>query len=156
MIEDGPDLTMQRWRAHAADVTLFARPEGSPLLEAQVAGTCLQLFERTNPYAAPPGPARVLIDATGRVVGPGDADAPALEVPRRGALAGNGRVVERDGDAAIVDVGAPLLLHLPEDAGEVPVGTWLRFEADPPLHAFVLPTAPTAHPLTGREVDEAV
>ncbi len=149
---------MQRWQAHAAEATLFARPEGSPLLEAEVAGACLQLLERTNPYGAPPGPARILVDAEATVaeVAP-DAEGPELRVPRRGAVAGVGRLLERDGDVVAVDAGAPLLLRLADGAlSEAPLGTWIRFEAAPPLHAFVLPPAVPPPPLTGREVDEAV
>jgi hypothetical protein len=156
MVEDGPDAFLQRWRAYAAKAALFARPEGSPLLEAEVDGVVLQLLERTNPYLAPPGPARLVVNA---VVGSlelceeAEAD---LTVPRRGALAGCGRVLEREGRLVAVDCGAPLVLACEREPGaQVASGAWVRFEATPPIHAFVLPPERRREPGDGRSIDEA-
>ena len=61
MIEDSVDAFVTRWRGHAADVELFPRHEGSPLLECRAGTALLQLFERTGPYLWRPGPGRVII-----------------------------------------------------------------------------------------------
>lgn len=157
MIEDGPDAFVQRWRRYAADAVLFARPEGSPLLEAEVDGAVLQVLERTNPYLAVPGPARLLVNPTASVLQRTDATGPELSVPSRGALEGAGVVLAREGRMVVVDAGAPLVLACdpaPDDADAV-VGAWVRFEASPPIHGFVLPPERRAGPSDGRSVDEA-
>ncbi|MFO7545037.1 MAG: hypothetical protein R6W77_06035 [Trueperaceae bacterium] len=61
MIEDSVDAFVTRWRGHAAEVELFPRHEGSPLLECRAGTALLQLFERTGPYLWRPGPGRVII-----------------------------------------------------------------------------------------------
>lgn len=61
MLEDSVDSFVARWRRYAADVELFPRHEGSPLLECRAGTALLQLFERTGPYLWRPGAARVII-----------------------------------------------------------------------------------------------
>lgn len=156
MIEDGPEAFVKRWGAFAGDAVLFARPEGSPLLEAGVAGTVVQLLERTNPYLAVPGPSRLLVNPTATRLEATEETAPSLAVPSRGALEGAGRVLEREGRVAVVDAGWPVVLGLPTEGADVAVeGAWIRFEAEAPIHGFVLPPERRAAPVTGREVDEA-
>ena len=156
MIEDGPEAFVKRWGTYAGDAVLFARPEGSPLLEAGVAGTVVQLLERTNPYLAAPGAARLLVNPTAVRIEATDEAPPRLTVPSRGALEGAGRVVEREGRVAVIDAGWPVVLALPSDGADDAVeGAWVRFEADPPIHGFVLPPERRSAPATGREVDEA-
>lgn len=143
MIEDSPESFVQRWGRFAADARLFARPEGSPLLEADVGGALLQLFERTNPYLAEPGPARVLVhpvvDAIRRANGAA-AGGKRIEVPSRGALRAVGTVVAREDSVLVVDAGAPLVVAADAaPAEDVGPGTWVRFDAEPPVHGFVLP-----------------
>lgn len=159
VIEEGPETFTQRWRRYAADAVLFARPEGSPLLEAEVAGTVVQLLERTNPYLGVPGAARLVVQANAETMEACAADAvPSLEVPARGTLRGRGPVLEREGRLVVLDVGAPILVALPE--GEAALdprpGDRLQFEARAPIHGFVLPPAsrsPAAG--NGRGIDDA-
>lgn len=61
MLEDSVDSFVARWRRYAADVELFPRHEGSPLLECRAGTALVQLFERTGPYLWRPGAARVII-----------------------------------------------------------------------------------------------
>lgn len=154
MIEDSPETFVQRWRPFAAEARLFARTEGSPLLEAEVGGAVLQLFERTNPYVGEPGSARVVVHpVVERIERADEAGAPGaggkrMEVPARGALTAVGPVLMRDDALLVVDAGAPLVVAAvtapPDDIGP---GAWVRFTAEPPIHAFVLPkprsTAPS-------------
>jgi hypothetical protein len=156
MFEDGPDAFLQRWRAYASDAVLFARPEGSPLLEAEVGGAVVQLLERTNPYIATPGSARLVVNATVPELTACEADEPELSVPHRGALAGCGRVLEREGRLVAVDAATPVLLacEVAPD-GDVAPGAWVRFEAAPPVHGFVLPPERRRESGDGRSIDEA-
>lgn len=139
MTEEGPESFMKHWRAYAAQATLFPRPEGKPLLEAEIAGCIVQLFERTNPYHAPPGPARLVLHATAERWDPAEAGEASLRVPALGTLHGRGRVVHREGRTVVVDAGEPLVLALPEADPSAAEGRWIHFEAPAPLHAFVLP-----------------
>jgi hypothetical protein len=155
MIEDGPDAFTKRWNAYAGQATLFARPEGSPLLEAGLGATVVQLLERTNPYLAAPGPARLLVNPTAARLERLSEPRTELSVPARGALAAAGEVVERDGRIAVVDAGLPLVVALPAGDDEAEVGAFVAFEAEAPIHGFVLPPERRTGPISGREVDEA-
>jgi hypothetical protein len=99
MIEDSVDAFVTRWRGHAAEVELFPRHEGSPLLECRAGAALLQLFERTGPYLWRPGPGRVIIHPVTE----------ALEViaedaaPARGGGAGRGD----DGRSPVTPAGGP-------------------------------------------------
>lgn len=162
MIEEGPDAFMKRWREYASDAVLFARPEGSPLLEAELGGTVLQLFERTNPYLASPGAARLLVNPTATLIEvaeelAGEDEAPELIVPARGAVSGRGRVVEAEGRIVVVDAGTPIVLAC-EDVppeGATTIGAWVRFEAAPPIHGFVVSAGVRARPTELTPIDEA-
>ena len=157
MIEEGPEAFVQRWRRYAADATVFARPEGSPLLEVLVAGAVLQLLERTNPYLGVPGSARVLVQASADALEACVDEARRLEVPSRGTLRAQGPVLAREGRVVAIDAGAPLLVALDGGAGEdVAVGDWVRCEAEAPIHGFVLPPeAPPPVGSDGRGIDDA-
>lgn len=157
MIEDGPDAFVKRWREYASDAVLFARAEGSPLLEAELGGTVVQLLERTNPYLACPGAAVLLVNPTAALIEVTEEASPELVVPTRGALAGRGRVVAADGHIVVVDAGTPIVLAC-EDVPQQDVtetGAWVRFEAAPPIHGFVLSAGARARPAERPPIDEA-
>lgn len=158
MIEDGPDTFAQHWRRFAAEGILFARPEGSPLLEVDLGGTVVQLLERTNPYAGTPGRARLLVQPSTDGLEPPEGDGPSIEVPWRGAIRAQGEVLHREGRMVVVDAGVPLLVDVwaLSDADAPAVGDRVRFLAGPPIHGFVLPreNGPAAE-RRGRNVDEA-
>lgn len=157
MIEDGPDAFMKRWREYASDAVLFARAEGSPLLEAEVGGTVVQLFERTNPYLGSPGPARVLVNPTATLIEPSDEEARELVVPTRGTVAGCGRVVDAEGRIVVVDAGTPIVLACVQAPPQevTTIGAWVRFEAAAPIHGFVLFDGSRPGPAQNTPVDEA-
>lgn len=157
MIEDGPDAFMKRWREYASDAVLFARAEGSPLLEAEVGGVVMQLFERTNPYLGSPGAARVLVNPTATLIEPTSEEAKELVVPTRGTVTGRGRVVDAEGRIVVVDAGTPIVLACEQASllDVATVGAWVRFEAALPIHGFVVPGRPRARPVDSTPVDEA-
>jgi len=157
MIEDGPDAFMKRWREYASDAVLFARAEGSPLLEAEVGGTVVQLFERTNPYLANPGAARVLVNPTATLIEAVDEGTRELVVPTRGTVAGRGRVVDAEGRIVVVDVGTPILVACEQASLDdvATIGAWVRFEAALPIHGFVVSGRPRPGPVESTPVDEA-
>lgn len=155
VIEDAPDAFVQRFRTYATPATLFARPEGSPLLEADVAGTVVQLLERTNPYDAPPGAATLILNPTAHEVRDADDGDVALQVPERGALRGAGAVLAHEPGALVVDAGVPVVLAV-ETPDAWPVGRRVAFDAAPPIHAFVLPPDRRPdRPDEGGSIDEA-
>lgn len=157
MIEDGPDAFMKRWREYASDAVLFARAEGSPLLEAEIGGTVMQLFERTNPYLGSPGAARVLVNPTATLIEPTSDEATELVVPTRGTVAGRGRVVEVEGRIVVVDAGTPIVLACEQASlsDVATIGAWVRFEAPLPIHGFVVAGRSRTGPADRTPVDEA-
>lgn len=140
MVEESLEAFVQRWRAFAAEARLFARPEGSPLLEAAVHGAILQLFERTNPYLGTPGSAHVVVHPVTDRVQRTDTAEKRLEVPSRGALRARGLVLEREDPILVVDAGAPLVAAVEETPDpSILAGEWVTFDAAAPIHGFVLP-----------------
>lgn len=155
MIEDSLEAFVQRWRGFAAEARLFARPEGSPLLELALDGAVLQTFERTNPYLGAPGTALVLVQPVTEAVRPGVAGERALEVPERAGLRAHGLILERDDPFLAVDAGTPLVVACEAPLpGGLLAGDWVSFDARPPVHAFVLPRVRTAS--SARPTDEAL
>ncbi len=159
MIEESPESFISRWRAHAADVELFPRTEGSPLLEALAGDALVHLFERTGPYLGRPGPAKVIIQpVTDGMEHAEDGSVLGVEVTGLGRFVACGRVLEVEGRIVVVDAGVPLVVALldlepPEDEGprweghrrqEAHVqpfrpGELVRFTNLPPAHGFVVP-----------------
>lgn len=138
VFEESLEGFISRWRPYAAPARLFGRAEGSPLVECRVGGTILQLLERTNPYLGAPGPASAIINpSTSRVEltsGP-----PGVEVTGISRAHMRGTVELREDPFLVVDVGFPVVLGVtgPIPAGVVP-GATVGFEAEPPIHGFVL------------------
>jgi len=152
MIEESPESFIARWREHAADVELFPRTEGSPLLEARAGGALVQLFERTGPYLGRPGPAKVIIhavtDAVERLEGEAE---PGIEVTGLSRFQACGRVVAAEGRVAVVDAGVPVVVGVLGHVGSPPrLGDTVRFTSRPPAHGFVV-VADTPSVLRRRE-----
>lgn len=140
MLEDSPEGFASRWARYAAEVELFPRTEGSPLLECKAGSAMLQLFERTGPYLSRPGAKRVIIhplaDAVERV--PSDT-VPTLAANGISSLQAQGTVLAVEGEFVVVDAGVPLVVGL---RGELPdglaVGESVRFDSPAPVHGFVI------------------
>ncbi len=141
MIEESPEAFIQRWRRHAAGAQLFSRTEGSPLLECRLGDALVQLFERTGPYVARPGPARVVVNPSTTAFEPAEPGQRAIEATGLGMIRASGLVVERDGRSVVLDCGVPLVVSLLEPEGELPEdGRFVRFESVGPIHGFVVPS----------------
>lgn len=151
MFEESPDGFIHRWREYAAAVRIFSRTEGLPLLEAEVAGAILQMLERTGPYQAPPGLARLIVNPTAQRLAPAGGERKLLEVAGIGQARIQGQIVLRDDPFLVVDAGAPLVVGVLEPIPrEAIAGAWINFESVPPIHAFVLrearaPVLPSAN-----------
>ncbi|GGS35301.1 hypothetical protein [Deinococcus knuensis] len=130
-----------RFGAFAADGTLYPQREGSPLLEFAAGGRVLYLFDRSGPYAALPGPGRVVVhgvlDPQGTLAAPGGPE--TLAVLGVSGVEGVGRVLAALPGALVVQARLPLVLGSFGPLPEVPVGGWLAFRTLPPLHGFVVP-----------------
>lgn len=140
MFEESPEAFISHWRSHAADVNVFSRVEGDPLLEFAVAGVILHALERTGPYLAAPGPARIIINPVTETVELLKGETERIEVTgtSRGRI--SGRVTHRDDPFLVVEAGAPLVVAvLGSLPAEIREGSHVTFEIQPPVHAFVLP-----------------
>ena len=129
-----------RFAAYAAAGELRPQCEGSPLLEFVAAGRVLYLFDRCGPYAASPGPARVvvhgLLDSV-QLEQPAPAEE-RLTVQGISAVSGMGEVLEVSRHIWVVRARLPLVLAAFEPLPPAQPGDWVSFATLPPLHGFIL------------------
>lgn len=97
------------------------------------------MLERTGPYLAPPGDARVIINPTAQRVELHDGRQTVLEVGGIGQARVCGRILRRDDPFLVIDAGAPLIVGVVEPIPEEAVAdAWVAFDSVPPIHGFVL------------------
>ena len=140
MFEESVESFITQWRPYAADVTLFAHTEGSPLLECRAAGVIFGVLERTNPYSAPIGPAKLILSLTTERIELAEEKVRKVVVLGPSHLKAWGVVVLRQGRVIVVDAGAPLVIGsfapLPDTLA---AGDWVAVTGLPPVHGFLLP-----------------
>ncbi|GGM55097.1 hypothetical protein GCM10008956_33790 [Deinococcus arenae] len=130
-----------RYAEFAAQGTLYPSREGSPLLEFGVAGRVLYLFDRSGPYAAQPGPARLVVhgvveDGGLHRLDSGDHQEQVQTLGVSG-VEGRGRVLAVWRQGLVVQARLPLVLGSFTPLPDVQVGDWVAFRTMPPLHGFV-------------------
>lgn len=140
MIEESPEAFIAEWGEHAVNATIFPRAEGVPLIEAEVNGVILQLFERTGPYEALPGERRLIIHAlTEELTVESEAEEVGTTVTGLSAVQVVGRVTLINERVLAVDAGFPIVVGLLGASPALPaVGETVRFENRPPLHGFIV------------------
>lgn len=170
VLEESVENFVNQWRDYALNVSFYARPEGSPLLELKAKQHIMQVFERTNPYAAPAGAGRAIIHALIEdftVLDEGK-DEGKKEVTITGVsqLEATGVVLEQRPRYLVVDVGIPLVVglinakrprHPKSDESEAMpqlLGQWLHFSNQAPLHGFVLSEYQESSTLRSDDYDE--
>ncbi len=140
MFEESVESFITQWRPYAADVTLFPHTEGSPLLECRTVGAIFGVLERTGPYSAGSGPAKVILHLTTERVEEAEEPVKKLVVLGPSQLEVGGLVVLRQGRMVIIDAGAPLVVGsfspLPETLA---AGDWVTVTGLAPVHGFLLP-----------------
>lgn len=140
VFEESPDGFISRWRNHAAPVRVFSRTEGIPLLEVEAGGAILQILERTGPYLATPGMAKVIINPTAHSVEVHQGGKRSIDATGIGQIRACGTISYREDPFLVVDIGVPMVLGVIEPLpDEAQPGAWVSFEAVPPIHGFVLP-----------------
>lgn len=139
-LENSESEFTERYAAYAAPGELYPGREGSPLLEFASGGRVLYLFDRTGPYTAPPGPARVIVHGilTPGSVQPAAQPAEVLSVQGISAVEGTGRVVQVIGRTWVVQARVTLVLSAFDPLPQAAPGEWFSFRTEPPLHGFVL------------------
>ncbi len=139
MFEESVESFITQWRPYAADATLFPHTEGSPLLECRAGSAIFGVLERTAPYAAPSGPAKLIVHLTTEQVALSEARERRLEVLGPSRLRATGLVILRQGRMVVVDAGAPLVVGsfgaLPE---QLAAGDWVEVFGLAPVHGFVV------------------
>ncbi|GMA17305.1 hypothetical protein E5F05_20325 [Deinococcus metallilatus] len=145
MLESSETEFASRYAAFAAEGELYPQPEGSPLLEFATGGRVLYLFDRTGPYVARPGFARVVVhgvlDLAGtRRLTPGEerGTPETLTVVGISGVEGTGEVLHAARQVWVVRARVPLVLAAFEPLPPVQVGEWVAFRTLPPLHGFLL------------------
>jgi len=162
VIEESPEGFIQRWREYAAEVQVFPRTEGSPMLECLAAGAILQVLDRTGPYQGGSGRRRVIINPMVETLEPLPEPARRLEVSGLGTLEAAGQLVAREGRMAVVDCGVPLIVAVLGDGeaaegGSLEEGGFVRFTSVPPVHGFVIQELRRDHRAdAGESADDAM
>ncbi len=140
MFEESVESFITQWRPYAADVTLFSHTEGTPLLECRAAGVIFSVLERTGPYSADIGSAKLILHLMTEHIEQSGEAARKLTVLGPSQLKAWGLVVLRQGRMVVVDAGAPLVIGsfapLPETLA---AGDWVTVTGLPPVHGFLLP-----------------
>ena len=143
MLETSVEDFALRFEADAAVGQLYPQPEGSPLMEFVSGGRTLYLFDRTGPYTARPGDARVIVHGTFSrfsLLGsrPGDAES-RLTVVGISGVEGSGKITRLASRfTVVVEARLPLVLSSFTPLPAMEVGDWLSFETQPPLHGFLV------------------
>ncbi|WP_192930830.1 hypothetical protein [Deinococcus sp. AJ005] len=131
-----------RYASHAAHGLIYPQPEGSPLLEFVAGGRVLYLFDRSGPYSAQPGKARVVVhgvlEADSVELLAGTEHREVLSVQGVSALAGCGQITHTVGKAWVVQARLPLVLAAFGELPQVTPGQWITFRTLAPLHGFVV------------------
>ena len=142
-LENSEAEFMARYGEYAASGLLYPQPEGSPLLEFAAGGRVLYLFDRCGPYAAPPGPARVVVNGlldlpATEVLGQDAPQGETLTLVGISAAEGCGQIEQVLGRSWVVRARLPLVLSAYSVLPAARPGDWVRFRTLPPLHGFVL------------------
>lgn len=137
-LESSVEEFTARFAPHAARGTLYPGIEGSPLLEFEAGGRVLYLFDRSGPYAARPGEARVVVHAVVETLEAAGEREEALNVVGVSAVEGVGEVLESGRGWCVVQARLPLVLGRFGPGVPARPGEWVRFRTAPPLHGFLV------------------
>ncbi|GGJ41977.1 hypothetical protein [Deinococcus roseus] len=139
VLENSIEEFIERFRTDATQGSLYPQPEGSVLLEFVAGGQVMYLFDRTGPYIARPGPARVIVHPLLKSLEPTDQHEEVLTSSQISALEGVGQVTRTEKGFIIVQARIPLVCGLlDQDVVNVKPGDWVRFETLAPTHGFYL------------------
>ncbi|AZI42984.1 hypothetical protein EHF33_09725 [Deinococcus psychrotolerans] len=141
MLETSVEDFVSRFEADAAEGQLYPQPEGSPLMEFVSGGRTLYLFDRTGPYTAKPGAARVIVHGTfARFAKLPSVPEPLTKLAAVGisGMEGVGQITRLASRfTVVVQARLPLVLSSFTPLPELEAGEWLSFETQPPLHGFL-------------------
>jgi hypothetical protein len=153
-MEESVEHFIVQWKPYATPVRCFPRVEGSPLVEVQVLGHILHVFERTNPYHLVPGPAMLILNPMTEQVTPTEADSPGLEVIGLSRIKAWGRILVRQPYTVVIDAGVPLVVSVLDGVpGDVALGDRVTFTSTSPIHGFALaPEPPVPAPPTPEAI----
>lgn len=142
-LENSEQEFLDRYAEFAASGVLYPQIEGSPLMEFSTAGRVLFLFDRTGPYRAQPGEARVLVhalvEASGwQVLSEEAGRQEKFNMVGVSEAEGTGEVISLSRRACVVRARLPLVLSAFDPLPDVALGDWVSFRTLPPLHGFLI------------------
>jgi hypothetical protein len=142
---------IERFKHHAARVTLYPQTEASPLLEARVGGRVVYLFDRVGPYSAKAGEALVIVNPMSETVFRTDAEE-SLTINGVSSIEGVGQVLETQQGYVVVQARAPLVVGVLDDSWKhAKVGDRVAFSSVDAVHGFYLKAVTTPH--SGLQID---
>lgn len=140
-LENSETDFIQRFASYAAEGILYPQREGSMLMEFSSAGRVLYLFDRSGPYVASPGQAKVIVHGILDLNELEYLDQSAqelLQVEGISGLEGVGQIKHIYRRSWVVQARLPLILSDYDTLPEIQEGTWIRFKTIPPLHGFIV------------------
>ena len=139
VLENSIEEFIERFRTDAAQGILYPQPEGSVLLEFVAGGQVMYLFDRTGPYIAKPGPARVIVHPVISNLSHAEQQEEMLTVSQISALEGVGKITRTEKGFVIVQAKIPLVCGmLDHELQGFKTGDWVSFSTLPPTHGFYL------------------
>lgn len=158
MLDDTPQAVLSSLKPYRLNAHVFARPEGSTLLEVLIDGRVLYGFERTNPYDASPGMHEMVINVAGESVTARAATAEPHEKVWQshegGRFSAEGPIVHVENDYAVADVGWPLVIFPLQNQALKP-DAWVSVDSPWPVHMFVR-RSDASGTQTNEPIDDAV
>ncbi len=138
VLEHSVSEFIERFKQHAARVTLYPQIEASPLLEAKVGNRVIYLFDRTGPYSAKPGEALVIINPIAETVFATDAEE-SLTVNGISSIEGVGQVLETQQGYVVVQARAPMVVGVFDESWKtLKPGDRAAFSSVDAVHGFYL------------------
>lgn len=139
VLENSVAEFVERWREHAANALLYPQPEGSPLLEARLGGRVVYLLDRTGPYTARPGEARVIVHPVAETLAATDETEDRLTVTGVSRLEAVGSVLEVARSVVVVLARVPLVVGVFDESWRrLRAGDRVGVQSLAPVHGFYL------------------
>ena len=131
---------LERWKHQAALVTVYPRPEGSGLLEVRAGGRVLYLMDRTGPYTAKSGEARVILNPVAETITALEDNPDEVLVPAGiSRVQATGTVLEVQPGFVVVQARTPLVVGVLDDSWKnLKAGQPVTLESLEPVHGFTL------------------
>jgi hypothetical protein len=150
VLEDSVADFVEQHRAYATAAWLYPQPEGSPLLEIRLEASAsddetrrvspvFYTFDRVGPYAARPGPVKLIVNPMVDTLTPTEHGEAQLQVIGVSKLHGTAQVRQVMLNTVVVSCFGQLVLSVFDHSHKkLRGGDWLEFTSLEPVHGFLV------------------